>query len=277
MPDTMFRSKTSNTSARAAARCWRGSTGPAAPDHFPALLQVHGGAWVNKDRTDNDFIAKALAESGILVASIDFRMPPEAPYPASLADINLGTRWLKANAREYRSRADWVGSFGTSSGGHQVLLAAMRPEDPRYSALWLAEAPAADAKLAFVISGWGVLDPLLRYELAKKAGNAELLENHHNFWGDAATMEEGNPPRMLDRGEKVHLPPALVFGGDKDEWVPVELMRHFADSWRKAGGEVELQLYEGANHGFMTGKPDAPYAARAIERMKAFIRKHTTG
>src|SRR5271155_682091 len=112
---------------------------------------VPGGAanpWrrlVNKDRTDNDFIAKALAESGILVASIDFRMPPEAPYPASLADINLGTRWLKAHAGEYRSRADWVGSFGTSSGGHQVLLAAMRPEDPRYSGLWLGDPPALDA------------------------------------------------------------------------------------------------------------------------------------
>ncbi|MGH7045304.1 MAG: alpha/beta hydrolase [Stellaceae bacterium] len=244
---------------------------------FPAVVQVHGGAWVNKDRTDNDFIAKALAGSGILVASFDFRMPPEAPYPASLADINLGIRWLKANAGEYRTRADWVGSFGTSSGGHQVLLAAMRPDDPRYSALWLADAPAIDARLAFVISAWGVLDPLLRYELAKKAGNAELLDNHHNFWGDAATMEEGNPPRMLDRREKVELPPALVFGGDKDEWVPVELMRKFVADYQRAGGEAELQLYEGANHGFMTGKPDAPYAGRAIDRMKAFIRKHTTG
>src|SRR5690348_15402249 len=148
-------------------------TGP-----FPAALQVHGGAWANKDRTDNDFIAKALAESGIVVASIDFRMPPEAPYPASLADINLATRWLKARAAQYRSRPDWVGGFGTSSGGHQVLLAAMRPDDPRYVALPLSEAPGSDAHLAFVISGWGVLDPLLRYELAKKAGNAELLENH---------------------------------------------------------------------------------------------------
>jgi acetyl esterase/lipase len=255
------------------ARLYRPSgTGP-----FPAAVQVHGGAWVNKDRTDNDFMAKALAESGILVASIDFRMPPEAPYPASLADINLATRWLKANAGEFRSRADWVGSFGTSSGGHQVLLAAMRPEDPRYNALWLADAPAIDARLAFVISGWGVLDPLLRYELAKKAGNNELLENHHNFWGDAAAMEEANPPRMLARGEPVELPPALVFGGDKDEWVPVEVMRKFVADYQKAGGEIELQLYEGANHGFMTGKPDAPYAARALDRMKAFIRKHTTG
>ena len=73
-----------------------------------------------------------------------------------------------------------------------------------------------------MISGWGVLDPLLRYHLAKKAGNAELMENHHAFWGTEAVMSEGSIPAILDRGEKVHLPPALVFGGDADEWVPVE-------------------------------------------------------
>src|SRR5271170_1015971 len=119
---------------------------PAGAGPYPAVVQVHGGAWVNKDRTDNDFIARAFAESGILVASIDFRMPPEAAYPGSLADINLGIRWLKARARLYGSRPDWVGSFGTSSGGHQVLLAAMRPDDKRYAALSLPEAPEIDAR-----------------------------------------------------------------------------------------------------------------------------------
>jgi acetyl esterase len=250
---------------------------PSGAGPFPAALQIHGGAWVNKDRTDNDFMAKALAESGIFVASIDFRMPPVAGYPASLADINLATRWLKARATQYRIRADWVGAFGTSSGGHQALLAAMRPDDPRYAALPLAEAPQADARLGFAISGWGVLDPLLRYRLAREAGNAELLEHHHNFWGDEATMLEGSVPAILDQGEKVDLPPALLFGGDTDEWVPVETMRLVAELWRKAGGMVELQLYPGANHGFMTGKPDAPYAARALDRMIAFIRRHTSG
>jgi acetyl esterase/lipase len=250
---------------------------PSGAGPFPAALQIHGGAWVNKDRTDNDFMAKALAESGILVASIDFRMPPEAPYPASLADINLAIRWLKAHAGDYRSRADWVGAFGTSSGGHQALLAALRPEDERYASLWLPDAPAIEARLAFVISGWGVLDPLLRYRLAKEAGNAELLDNHHRFWGDEATMREGSIPAILELREKVDLPPALIFGGDKDEWVPVEIMRRVADLWRQAGGEAELQLYEGANHGFMTGKPEAPYAAAALERMKTFIRRHTSG
>jgi acetyl esterase len=253
------------------ARLYRPSgTGP-----FPAALQVHGGAWTSKDRTDNDFMAKALAESGILVASIDFRMPPDGGYPASLADINLGIRWLKARARLYGSRPDWVGSFGTSSGGHQVLLAAMRPDDPRYCALPLPEAPEIDARQSWVISGWGVLDPLLRYHLAKQAGNKDLVENHHAFWGTEAAMSEGSIPAILDRGEKVHLPPALLFGGDADEWVPTEVTHRTLAGWKKAGGEIDVQFYDGANHGFMTGKPDAPYAARALDRMKAFVRKHT--
>ncbi|MGH7093829.1 MAG: alpha/beta hydrolase, partial [Stellaceae bacterium] len=220
---------------------------PSGAGPFPAALQVHGGAWTSKDRTDNDFIAKALAESGIFVASIDFRMPPEAPHPGSIHDINLGVRWLKANAGEFKSRAEWVGSFGTSSGGHQVLLAAMRATDPRYTVL---PGPAGvDARQGWVISGWGVLDPLLRYNLAKKAGNQELVHLHDTFWLTEEAHAEAAPPLMLKRGETCDLPPALVFGGDKDEWVPVELMKGFAADYRKAGGNCELQLYEGANHG----------------------------
>ena len=54
---------------------------------------------------------------------------------------------------------------------------------------------------------------------AASTGNAELLENHHNFWCDGTTMAEGDPPRMLERGEKVYLPPALVFGGDSPDVI----------------------------------------------------------
>src|SRR5271170_3418218 len=148
-------------------------TGP-----FAAVLEVHGGAWTSKDRLNNADTATTLAKRGIVVLSIDFRMPPEAPYPASLQDINLGIRWLKLHARDYGSSAERVGAYGTSSGGHQVLLAALRPTDPRYSALTLTGAPEADATLAFVISGWGVIDPLARYKLAQKLGKAELVKNH---------------------------------------------------------------------------------------------------
>jgi acetyl esterase/lipase len=152
---------------------------------------------------DNDFMAKALAENGIFVASIDFRMPPAAPHPGSAQDINLGILWLKANAREFQGRPEWIGSWGTSSGGHQVPLAAMRALKPNYSAL---PGPAGiDAKQAWVISGWGVVDPLLRYNLAKKAGNKELVHLHDTFGLTEAAHEDASPPAMLKRGEKCEL------------------------------------------------------------------------
>ena len=72
--------------------------------------------------------------TGVLVAALDFRLPPDAGYPASVADIHYGIRWLKARARELKGRADRVGAIGISSGGHQAMLVAMRPTDGRYAA-----------------------------------------------------------------------------------------------------------------------------------------------
>jgi acetyl esterase len=91
---------------------------PAGSGPFPAVLQVHGGAWNAKDRTDGQNAALDLAEAGIVVLSLEFRNAPEAPYPASLQDINYGIRWLKAHAHEFGSSASQVGAYGTSSGGH---------------------------------------------------------------------------------------------------------------------------------------------------------------
>ncbi len=248
---------------------------PAGSGPFPAVLQIHGGAWNNKDRTDGQNTALDLANNGIVVLSIEFRNAPEAPYPASLQDINYGIRWLKHHAAEFGSSAAQVGAYGTSSGGHQALLAAMRPDDPRYRALPLAEAPELDAKLAFVISGWGVLYPLERYKLAKAKNNQELVQNHHTFFGpDDAQMIEATPALILERGEKVFLPPALVFQGDKDQWTSPELAQKLAADWRGAGGAMDLLVLEGAGHTFLNEHPFSPNAVKAFKAMTAFIRKH---
>ncbi|MGH7966353.1 MAG: alpha/beta hydrolase, partial [Candidatus Binatia bacterium] len=55
---------------------------------FPLIVELHGGAWCMGDRLMDVGINEPLAKSGVVVVAIDFRMPPVAPYPASLADIN---------------------------------------------------------------------------------------------------------------------------------------------------------------------------------------------
>src|ERR1700722_17344413 len=247
---------------------------PAGTGPFPAVLQVHGGAWNNKDRTDGQNAALDLAEAGIVVLAIDFRNAPEAPYPASLQDINYGIRWLKAHAGDFGSSAGQVGAYGTSSGGHQILLAAIRPDDPRYRALPLADAPDMDAKLAFVVSGWGVLFPLERYKLAKAKGDAELVKGHDIFFGNEETQVEATPALIIERGEKVYLPPALVFQGTQDQWTTVELAQRLATNYRNAGGTMDLALYEGARHTFVNEHPFDPNSVKAVATMIAFIRKY---
>jgi acetyl esterase len=247
---------------------------PAGSGPFPAIVQIHGGAWNTKDRTDGQHVALELAGSGIVVVSLDFRNAPEASYPASLQDINYGVRWLKAHAREFGSSPERVGLYGTSSGGHQVLLTAIRPNDRRYTALALAEAPQMDARVAFVVSGWGVLFPEERFKLAKTQNRADLVKSHITFFGDEQTMIEASPPLIIERGEKVVLPPALVFQGTGDEWTSVKLAERFAAIYRGAGGTVDLQLLEGERHTFVNEHPFTPNSLKAIAMVKAFIKKY---
>src|SRR5579863_4604471 len=117
---------------------------------FPALIEVHGGAWASGDRLNNAPLDEALAKSGIVVFAVDFRMPPRHRYPASIADIHYATRWLKAHAAEFGSRADLVAGLGTSSGAHQLLLSALEPSDRRYGALPLDGAGEIEAGLPYL-------------------------------------------------------------------------------------------------------------------------------
>ena len=247
---------------------------PAGGGPFPALVQIHGGAWNAKDRSDGQHTALDLAAAGIVVLSLDFRNAPEAPYPASLQDINLGIRWLKAHAGDFGSSASQVGAYGTSSGGHQALLAALRPDDARYRVLPLAAAPQVDARLAFVVAGWPVLFPLERLKLARAAGRADLIKSHATFFADEAAQLEATPALAIERGEKLRFPPALVFQGEHDEWTTVAQAEQLASRYRGAGGSMDLLLLAGERHTFLNEHPFSPNAIKAFDAVKAFVKRH---
>ena len=107
-------------------------------------------------------VDRALAAKGVVVAALDFHQPPEAGYPASICDVNLANRWLKAHAKEFGGTAK-VGAFGNSSGGHQVVLSGLRPRHAPYATLGLPNHPEIDASLGYVIAAWPVICPLHRF------------------------------------------------------------------------------------------------------------------
>src|SRR5215472_6842047 len=129
---------------------------------FPALLDLHGGAWNNKDRFANEPMDRAVAASGVLVVAVDLTLAPEAPYPASVQDGNYGVRWLKSKAAEWNGDTAKLGVLGSSSGGHVAELLALRPRDARYNAIPLAGDAKVDATVAYVATRSPISDTVAR-------------------------------------------------------------------------------------------------------------------
>ena len=235
------------------------------------VAEVHGGAWTANDRTTNAASHHHLAASGVAVFALDFRLAPAHRYPAAIEDVSYGIRWIKANAARLGLRARLVGGLGTSSGGQQVTLAALRYDDPKYAAPE-ASLGAHDGRLDFVVACWPILDPLARYRMAREKGLKNLVEAHHAFWPDEPAMAEGNPQLVLERGEASATPPMLVLQGTADQNVEHERAERFAQAYRAAGGELELVKFPGEPHNFVARDPAAPAAIEALGRISTFVR-----
>ena len=252
-------------------------TGP-----FPIMVELHGGAWVRGDRLMGNAANEALASNGVIVAALDFRVPPVAGYPGSLADIHYGIRWCKTQAEGWNGRPDSIGAMGTSSGAHQAMLVGMRPNDPRYASLPMSNgATEVDGTVGCVILVSPVIDPLGRYLYAKglrpgltpPAGMAERIPPaHESYWGTEEAMAEAAPNRMLARGERTTLPPTLCMARTYEEAHPRPDLLEFIEEYRKAGGQIDFQIFEGEGEGLLRDL-STDVAKQALEQMTAFIQQ----
>jgi acetyl esterase/lipase len=254
---------------------------------FPAVVDLHGGAWGKGSLEECKGRDEELAKAGLLAVGLDFRDGNDG-YPTALVDINYAVRWVKAHASQLNTRADLVGICGSSSGGHLAMLAAMRPNDPRYAAIALpAGSPAVDASVRCVAMAWPVINPLSRYRNAlreRAKGTAwvgDIPERQGSFWKNDGNMTDGNPMLMLERGEKVTMPPALWVQGrpdpvhdyrDPESPVALNEPERFTAAYCKAGGAIELTYIDQAAR--TTNASHDPIAAfflktLPVERAKA--------
>lgn len=244
---------------------------PSGRGPFPALVSVHGGAWIGNDRTSNQVLDIALAMRDIVIVAIDFRLAPDAPYPASIVDINFAVRWLKHRASRHASRPELVGGIGTSSGGHQLLLSALRPNDRRYRALPLDGDAAYSAELSSLVLCWPVVDPVDRYAMAKARAVADMLRTQEAYFGNTTAMDEADPLRLLERGESVDLPPTLVVDGTSDDRLTPDGLGRFVSAYGRAGGTIRRMQFEGQGHTFIVKDPTTPASVRAIDAIASFV------
>lgn len=242
--------------------------------NFPGVIDVHGGRWIRNDRFHNVAIAEFLAARGIAVFSIDFRMPPMASYPGSLEDIHFGVRWLKANADRLGIRPNEIGGLAMSSGGHQLLMTAMRPNAEPYGVHPLDG--DFDASLKYMVVGSPVVDPVSRFKFSTDNNIEGLIEAHEKFWVPLSTMDDANPQAIVDEGSFEDLPPLSISQGSADSNFDYRDVERFAASYAAKGGEVDLKVYEGEPHSFINRDPTSEASLDAMERMASFIEAHTS-
>ncbi len=251
---------------------------PAGDGPFATFIDLHGGAWNNGDLNDRTGLGEYLATRGYTMVTLNFRHGADG-YPTTLADINYGIRWVKTHARELKADPARIAIGGASSGGHLAMLAAMRPNDPRYAAIPLS---GADASVKGVFMQWPVINPLSRYRNAIRRSaepnppqfSIGMKEKHDTYWHTEAEMAEGNPMLILERGEKVVLPPAVWLQGrpdevhdyhDPDSSFPGNEPERFVSNYRKAGGEIEIAYFDNAKRNTeVTHQPVADFMAKHI-------------
>lgn len=261
---------------------------PRGPGPFPAVVSCHGGAWCNFTRTDEAWWHELIASHGVVSISLDFRGGHTDPYPASLQDINYAVRWAKANAAALKTRPDWIGLDGRSSGGQQVMLVAMRPHDPRYASIPLPVAGQQfDATVRWVSMIVPVINPLSRYGFARRLLGKGLewpegvMGFQEKYFGSEAVMAEANPVMALERGELAVLPPALWIQcyddpmhdyKDEDSDFPGNEPQRFVAAYRKAGGEIDLDYVTAQLGLYITPTPEQ--VGQMFACLKKFLGKH---
>lgn len=102
---------------------------------YPALLMVHGGGWSSGDLTLQVPMAQQIAARGYVTIPVEYRLSPEAIYPAAVHDLKTAVRWVRTHASEYGIDTTKIAISGCSSGGHLAMLAGITNFQPGYEDL----------------------------------------------------------------------------------------------------------------------------------------------
>lgn len=215
---------------------------------LPVVLVVHGGGWCTGDRTQKAAEAMRLSRTGLVTVTIDYRLAPEHPYPASIDDMRAAAQWIRENIGKYGGDALKIGAYGVSAGGHLVALLATD----------------ADTQLHAAVSWGGPMD--LRSEAVTPAYRGYLL-------AFLASCIHEAPARYIASSPLTRLspsmPPMLFVHGTNDQVVPMAQTARMVQAAAQVGAPVEALFLDGAPH--EPGDLRDPGMASAWERITAFL------
>jgi acetyl esterase/lipase len=230
---------------------------PQAGGPWPALVFIHGGGWMEGDKTGVD---ASLTSAGFLVASINYRMYPAYRFPAMIEDVKCAVRFLRAHAGQYYLDPQRIILVGHSAGGHLAALGG-----------------AADER-----AGWDVgpyLDISSRVQAVVALSAPLDLSQPYPKEIAGVIQDVFGPDQLLSASPTTYIdaadPPFLIVHGDRDDVVPVEQAHLFHAALAAAGVPAELLIVQNGGHGFeAVGGPTAPGVEGILLAAIQFIARH---
>lgn len=193
----------------------------------PVFVFFHGGFWQFGDKSElqNVLLTDAMAARGAVVISADYRLYPDAAFPAFMEDGAAVIAWARQHAAEFGGDPDRIYVAGHSAGAYIALMLGL---DERY----LAARGLRTDVLAGVI---GIAGPY-----------GDWVQEHVTVRGVFATDREGlaRPSRFV----RPDAPPVLLLAGGLDYFVGSSDARDLVERLRAVGGQAEARVYPLRGH-----------------------------
>ncbi|CAM8672787.1 alpha/beta hydrolase [Sphingobium sp.] len=232
---------------------------------LPLILYIHGGGWANghtrQSGAFSDFpaVLADLSARGYVVASLEYRLSKEAPFPAAIDDVRTAIRFLRANAARFGLDGGKVAVWGGSAGGQLAALAALQcggaPTGEDKSNPGQSDCVQAGA-------GWyGVYDFATMPQAIAGAENAYLDCVKPDCPADR--VRAASPAAHVDAKD----PPMLLIHGTDDKVVPAAQSQQLAATLKAANVPVTLEIIPGVGHSWIGADAAATRAAslRALD------------
>ncbi len=268
----------------------------------PMVLFIHGGGWTTGHaRQSGAFVdwpgvLASLAARGYVVASLNYRLSGEAPFPAAEQDVKAAIRWLRAHAEKYGIDKDKALVWGGSAGGHLAALTgvscgvkALEPSPaelqdleydvavPAPASLRTAESEQSDC-VQGVVTWYGVFDfsTLASQRPANAPSRPTSSSNPLNaFLGcdparcPAETLKLVSPAKLVSPTA----PPMLIMYGSIDKTVPPEQSKSFYKLLQANHVKSTMVEVPGVGHSWVgtTQQATRDASIEALDKTFAFI------
>lgn len=230
----------------------------------PMVVFIHGGGWRAGDKGSGKAYLDVLAKAGFVAFSIDYRLTPEASFPAQIFDCKAAVRYVRKHAKEFGGNADEIGVVGMSAGAHLAALLGTSGGVPRLEG---DEGETGVSSSVQAVSDWfGPSDFTISADLPQNVVSMvqELLGGKPSDVPDTAA--DASPVTFVDAAD----PPFQIIHGTEDPLVPISQSFKLRDVLKHQGVPVELIEVPGGGHsGF---EKTTPNTQDLMERMVEFFR-----